>query len=232
MGAMTRRRSVVSLVAMTALLATIAAASFEEAVKLFERRDYPGAIATLEKDLRQGQDGARVRTLLGWSYYKAGETSRAKSEFDRALGLNQNDPNAFYAHEGLGWIAYHAGDFERTCTARCTHRRARAEDEPVAQHLAAVRPFAHHHQRGNGTDARGDERERTLGDQQATGAARQSIGLSHVELGPDAEADPAETELEDRSQVAKDVIGEDPHGRQSRHRTECDNDERFDDFNR
>jgi tetratricopeptide (TPR) repeat protein len=99
------------------LLATVAAASFDEAVSLFERNEYRAAIARLEAELKRGQDAPRVRTLLGWSYYRAGDRARAKEEFDRALAAGPTDPNAFYAHEGLGWIAYHAGDLDRAITS-------------------------------------------------------------------------------------------------------------------
>jgi Flp pilus assembly protein TadD len=92
---MTNRRTLILLMLVTALLATVAAASFEEAVSLFEQRDYKSAVTKLEREITQGNDSARVRTLLGWSAYKGGDLARAKQELDRALSLNANDTNAF-----------------------------------------------------------------------------------------------------------------------------------------
>ena len=110
---MTRGRWLAILALVLSLFATTASASFEEAVSLFERGDYRAAVTRLEAELKRGQPAPRVRTLLGWSYYKAGDHGRAKDEFERALATSASDPNAFYAHEGLGWLAYHAGDFDR-----------------------------------------------------------------------------------------------------------------------
>lgn len=95
----------------------LARAEFDRAVSAFERQDYDAAIATLEKDLKEGSDGARIRILLGWSLYKKGEVARAKAEFERALRIDPNEPNVYYAHEGLGWIAYKAGQYDRAVAA-------------------------------------------------------------------------------------------------------------------
>ncbi|HLE42568.1 MAG TPA: tetratricopeptide repeat protein [Methylomirabilota bacterium] len=97
--------------------AFVAWAQFDLAVGSFERGDYDGAIAHLEKAIKEAPDSARVRILLGWSLYKRGEAARAKAEFERALRMDPSDPNAFYAHEGLGWIAYGAGDHDRAMAA-------------------------------------------------------------------------------------------------------------------
>jgi tetratricopeptide (TPR) repeat protein len=114
---MRNRPLVICAMVAVALLATAALASFEEAVTYFEKNEYRRAVAELERQIGRGDDSARVRTLLGWSLYKAGDLPRARGEFDRALALNPSDPNAFYAHEGLGWIAYRAGDHDRAVAA-------------------------------------------------------------------------------------------------------------------
>jgi tetratricopeptide (TPR) repeat protein len=96
--------------------ALVASASFDAAVQAFERGDYHGAVSELEREIGR-RDSARARILLGWSHYRLGDVARAKPEFDRALGMNPNEPNAYYAHEGLGWIAYRAGDYDRALAA-------------------------------------------------------------------------------------------------------------------
>ncbi|MFQ5883227.1 MAG: tetratricopeptide repeat protein, partial [Candidatus Methylomirabilales bacterium] len=95
----------------------LARADFQSAVEAFERRDYVSAIDDLERILRQRPDSARVRILLGWSLYKKGDTARAKREFEKALIMNPNEPNAFYAYEGLGWIFYKAGNYDGALAA-------------------------------------------------------------------------------------------------------------------
>ena len=96
--------------------ALVASAGFDAAVQAFERGDYQRAVAELDRELRR-RDSGRARILLGWSHYRLGDLARAKSEFDRALGMNPNEPNAYYAHEGLGWIAYRSGDYDRALGA-------------------------------------------------------------------------------------------------------------------
>jgi tetratricopeptide (TPR) repeat protein len=66
---------------------------------------------------RAGSDSARLRTLLGWSYFRLGEVPRAQAEFERSLRMSPRDPNAHYAHEGLGWIALKHGDPDRARAA-------------------------------------------------------------------------------------------------------------------
>jgi Flp pilus assembly protein TadD len=129
------RPAVIVLMLVTALLATVAVASFEDAVNLFKRRDYKSAITRLEREITQGNDSARVRTLLGWSAYRAGDHARAKAEFERALALNATDPNAFYAHEGLGWIAKR--DLVRA-EANFTSAKRAADDPDALRGLAFV----------------------------------------------------------------------------------------------
>ena len=97
--------------------ALIARAQFDFAVQDFERQNYDQAIARLERTIREGGDSARVRTLLGWSLYKKGNLTRARTEFERALRMDAGDPNSFYAHEGLGWVAYKSGQHDRAITA-------------------------------------------------------------------------------------------------------------------
>ncbi|OGL17598.1 MAG: hypothetical protein A3F92_03530 [Candidatus Rokubacteria bacterium RIFCSPLOWO2_12_FULL_71_22] len=98
-------------------VAILAQAQFDQAVRDFERQDYDGALARLEKTIRDGGDSARIRTLLGWTLYKQGELARARVELERALRVDAQDPNAFYAHEGLGWIAYKLGEHDRAAGA-------------------------------------------------------------------------------------------------------------------
>lgn len=106
------------VLAISAGCAGIAAsATFDRAVEAFERGDYRGAKDRAEEAIRRGQDSARVRILLGWSLYRAGDHGRAKTEFERALSMNPREPNAYFAHEGLGWIAYKAGDYDRALVA-------------------------------------------------------------------------------------------------------------------
>jgi tetratricopeptide (TPR) repeat protein len=97
--------------------AVVASASFDRAVDAFERSDYPAAIARLEHMTQSGADSARVRTLLGWSYYRIGQLPRAQAEFERSLRMDPRDLNAYYAHEGLGWIALKQGDADRARSA-------------------------------------------------------------------------------------------------------------------
>jgi Flp pilus assembly protein TadD len=98
-------------------VASAARAGFDRAVVAFESGDYPGAIVHLEQTLRTGRESARDRILLGWSYLKLGDLGRAQVELQRGLELGPRDPNAYYAHEGLGWIAYRAGEHGRALAA-------------------------------------------------------------------------------------------------------------------
>jgi Flp pilus assembly protein TadD len=93
-----------------ALAATV---GFEQAAAAFESGDYRGAISRLEMMLAAGPDSARPRILLGWSYYRLGNLGLARAEFEHALRLNPHEPNAYAAHEGLGWIAYKANEYDR-----------------------------------------------------------------------------------------------------------------------
>lgn len=97
--------------------ATVARASFDRAVAAFEGGDYNAAVSYLEQNLRTGRETARDRILLGWSYLKLGDLGRARTELERGLVLGPRDPNAYYAHEGLGWIAYRTGDQNRAVAA-------------------------------------------------------------------------------------------------------------------
>jgi tetratricopeptide (TPR) repeat protein len=108
----------VAILALALLLAgTVASPAFEDAAALYERGDFRGAITQAEAAMRRGEDSGRLRTLLGWSHYKAGERPQAREQFERALAMAPRDANAFYAWEGLGWIAYHAGDHDRAIAA-------------------------------------------------------------------------------------------------------------------
>src|SRR5688572_14013084 len=89
----------------SATVAPAQRATFDEAVVAFEQADYAAAVKMLESLLRRKEE-PRVRTLLGWTMYRLGDSARARSEFERALVLGPRDANAGYAHEGLGWIAY------------------------------------------------------------------------------------------------------------------------------
>ena len=110
-----RRHRLVLATLMTLLVlgvgcaATLAGASFDRAVAAFDAGDYRGAIAQIEQNLRTGRETARDRILLGWSYLKLGDFERARVELERGLKLGPRDANAYYAHEGLGWIAYRTG---------------------------------------------------------------------------------------------------------------------------
>ena len=97
--------------------ATAARASFDRAAAAFEAGDYNAAVGYLEQTLRTGRETARDRILLGWSYLKLGDLGRARTELERGLVLGPRDPNAYYAHEGLGWIAYRTGDQNRALAA-------------------------------------------------------------------------------------------------------------------
>jgi protein O-GlcNAc transferase len=100
------------LLALAAGCATLAtSAAFDRALDAFERGDYREATARAEEAIARGQDSARLRTLLGWSLYRTGDSARAKTEFERALKIDPRDANAYFAHEGLGWIAYKAADY-------------------------------------------------------------------------------------------------------------------------
>src|SRR4026209_2814588 len=92
-------------------------ADFDQAVGAFEAGDYKGAIARLETFMQGGRDSARDRILLGWCYLKLDYLERAKTELERGLALGPRDPNAYYAYEGLGWIAYRTGDQSRALSA-------------------------------------------------------------------------------------------------------------------
>lgn len=105
-----------TLVVGAAAVAVAARPTFDDAVVAFEQGDYPAAIKTLEGLLRRKEE-ARGRTLLGWSLYRLGESTRARAEFERALALAPRDANAGYAHEGLGWIAYREADYDRAQAA-------------------------------------------------------------------------------------------------------------------
>lgn len=95
----------------------VANAGFDAAASAFDRGDYAAAAARLEETLRRGTDSARLRILLGWSYLKLGDLARARGELERGLALGPRDPNAYYAHEGLGWVAYRTGDHDRALAA-------------------------------------------------------------------------------------------------------------------
>lgn len=97
--------------------AMVARADFDRAAEAFSRGDYRAAASQLEDSLRRGADSARLRILLGWSYLKLGDLARAKAEFERGLALGPREPNAYYAHEGLGWVAYRTGDLDRSLAA-------------------------------------------------------------------------------------------------------------------
>jgi tetratricopeptide (TPR) repeat protein len=105
-----------TLVFGAAAAAPAARTTFDDAVVAFEQGDYPAAVKILEGLLRRKEE-ARVRTLLGWSVYRMGDTGRARVELERALVLGPRDANVGYAHEGLGWIAYREGDYDRAQTA-------------------------------------------------------------------------------------------------------------------
>lgn len=110
--------SVIALLAFgIGCAATIARADFDQAVGAFEAGDYKGAIARLETSMQGGRESARDRILLGWCYLKLDDLERAKTELERALALGPRDPNAYYAYEGLGWIAYRTGDQSRALSA-------------------------------------------------------------------------------------------------------------------
>ena len=96
---------------------TTAGASFDQAVAAFDTGDYNAAVSFLEQNLRTGRETSRDLILLGWSYLKLGELGRARTELERGLALGPRDPNAYYAHEGLGWIAYRTGDQNRALAA-------------------------------------------------------------------------------------------------------------------
>jgi tetratricopeptide (TPR) repeat protein len=109
---------VLGLVTLGGGCAAIAAStSFDAASAAFDRGDYAAAAARIEETLRQGTDSARLRILLGWSYLKLGELKRATTELERSLALDPRDPSAYYAHEGLGWVAYRTGDHDRALAA-------------------------------------------------------------------------------------------------------------------
>jgi len=95
----------------------IAEAEYGLAVADFEEKKYDKSIARLEKMLKEGRDSAQVRILLGWGLYKKEKYAKAKQECERALKMDPDDPNAFFAHEGLGWIAYKSGDYDRALAA-------------------------------------------------------------------------------------------------------------------
>jgi tetratricopeptide (TPR) repeat protein len=110
-----------SVIALLALVigcaATMAQADFDQAVAAFEAGDYKAAITRLEASTRRGRESARDRILLGWCYLKLGDLDRARTELERGLALGPRDPNAYYAYEGLGWIAYRTGDQNRALAA-------------------------------------------------------------------------------------------------------------------
>jgi tetratricopeptide (TPR) repeat protein len=101
----------------TGCAAIAAGVGFDRAVAAFDAGDYRGAIARLEEMQRRGADSARLRILLGWSYLKLGDLARARVELEHGLRLGPRDANAYYAHEGLGWIAYRNGEHERALAA-------------------------------------------------------------------------------------------------------------------
>jgi tetratricopeptide (TPR) repeat protein len=111
----------ISVMALLALgigcAATMARVDFDRAVGAFEAGDYKAAIARLEASMQRGRESARDRILLGWCYLKLGDLERAKTELERGLALGPRDPNAYYAYEGLGWIAYRTGDQNRALSA-------------------------------------------------------------------------------------------------------------------
>jgi tetratricopeptide (TPR) repeat protein len=125
-----RRSPVPSVVLLLFILAggcaaLLAGSTFDRAVDAFERGDYRGAATLLESSLAGKSGAPRERILLGWSYYKLGDQPRAKAEFDRALKTDPNDPNAFYAHEGLGWVGYKSGAWDAALAAFAESLRLR-----------------------------------------------------------------------------------------------------------
>ena len=115
------RLVLISVIALLAVgigcAATMASSDFDRAVGAFEAGDYKAAITRLESSMPRGRESARDRILLGWCYLKLGDLDRAKTELERGLVLGPRDPNAYYAHEGLGWIAYRTGDQSRALSA-------------------------------------------------------------------------------------------------------------------
>ncbi|HEX7785109.1 MAG TPA: tetratricopeptide repeat protein [Methylomirabilota bacterium] len=214
------RLILVSIIALLALgigcAATTARADFDQAVAAFEAGDYKGAIARLEGSMQRGREAARDRILLGWCYLKLGDLDRAKTELERGLALGPRDPNAYYAYEGLGWIAYRTGDQTRALGAftealRLTPGYHNAHDglgwvylarrDPVraeANFMAALRfaPADRDARRGLGFVAyhRGDwdvaiERfEALVREQDGDNISRSALGWSYYYKGDDAAA--------------------------------------------
>lgn len=67
---------------------------------------YDEATRLLEQTLGQQGGGARTRILLGWSRLKLGNVQAARKDFEQALAAAPTGPDAPYAWEGFGWVAY------------------------------------------------------------------------------------------------------------------------------
>ena len=79
-----------------------AAADLTQARALIAKKDWPGAIAELQRITRAQPDYADAHNLLGYSYRNAGQIDKAFDEYAIALRL---DPKHKGAHEYVG-VAY------------------------------------------------------------------------------------------------------------------------------
>ena len=118
-----------------------AAADLTQARALIAKKDWPGAIAELQRAVRVEPDNADAHNLLGYSYRNAGQLDKAFDEYAVALKL---DPKHKGAHEYVG-VAYlidhkpekakeHLAALKSICGENCE------EYEDLAEAIAAYKP--------------------------------------------------------------------------------------------
>lgn len=100
--------------------------SLTQARKLIDRRDYSGALASLEAAKTQAPDNADVFNLLGFANRKLGRFDVAMVNYQKALRLDRNHRGA---HEYIGELYLQKSDLasakkhlaalDRICTFGC-----------------------------------------------------------------------------------------------------------------
>ena len=73
--------------------------SFRDGMQAGTDRDFPKAVAALEKAVRYGPGKVDAWYNLGGAYFTVGDTSKARTSWERTLGL---DPQNAGAQQGLG----------------------------------------------------------------------------------------------------------------------------------
>ena len=102
---------------------------FKEGLAQVEDGDYEGAVAALEKAVKNDPKNANAYNFLGFSYRKLGDYDRAFENYERALAL---DPEHLGANEYIGEAYLETGNLakaeehlavlERLCPEGCEER--------------------------------------------------------------------------------------------------------------